>query len=217
MSESGSAASEEEEELDDMALGIKTKARSPRASPRRRSSSARQPKSTDAGRISSGEGNAKGSGAANRGTRPQAGSSAQSDSSSDSSGSDSSSMRSSSEGCVGTARESSVAGPTGRGKAAATNSAVTSGPVRSKVQTKGVSGKHEIERGTREHTDGPRVAVKKEEGDGAKERGQGRGKAGQRGGDGEAQLSHKPPEVSARAAMSARRCQLEGLSKVGWR
>lgn len=90
---SGSAASSSEEELDDMSLGIKAKARSPRASPRRKSA-APKTKGSKERRRPRAAGGAAGAAPARPGAgkgRRAGGSSAPSSSSSDSSGSESSS------------------------------------------------------------------------------------------------------------------------------
>lgn len=97
MSESGAAESEEEEELDDQALGIKGNARSPRSSPRRKPS---QQASNSKGKGGGKDSSASRHGAPAKGARSLEVSLAQGGSSSESSGIESSAASSSSEsGC----------------------------------------------------------------------------------------------------------------------
>lgn len=145
MSESGPAESEEEEELDDQALGIKTNARSSRLSPRRKPAAnqqqQQQQKSKGTGRGGGGgsvETSKRTGTAGRRAPRPQAGSCAQGrssseSSSSESSGESSSSSDSGSDDAGARARRAGGGGGVGRGKATATAS---SGLVRGKVRTK---------------------------------------------------------------------------------
>lgn len=192
MSESASAMSEEEEELDDMSLGIKTKPRSPRASPRRKSAAAcSQPKRKNAaGRAVTEGAVAKGNGPATapRVARATVGSSSHSGSSSDSSASDSSASRSSSGSGSGNNARAAVAtrrGRNGRSKAI---------PCAAVQQARLVPRPQKDEREKEEKGQKEVVEIAKERG------GQGRGKAGQRKErrqDDEGVRTVKLPEVRA--------------------
>lgn len=145
MSESGPAESEEEEELDDQSLGIKSNARSLRLSPRRKTSvqpkRGRRSKGTARG-GSGGEANAKRSvAAARRPVRSQAGSSAPGESSSESSSSGSS-VRSSCSHDSGS-DSAARAGRTGRASRGG-KAAPSAGAGRDKMRTKSSPRKEEV-------------------------------------------------------------------------